>query len=68
MDEYSRKSFRVTALAVGTVELVDRLDLSRMSLQQVEACATGLSLLGLMIITNELRSGSRDTVVQLQQG
>ena len=56
------------ALAVATLKQVGRLDLPRMSQEQVEAQATGFCLLGVLVITNHLRSTARDTVLQLQQG
>jgi len=68
VDKYSKKSLRVMALAVGTLPHVDHLELSVMTQQQVEALTPGFDLLGLIVLSNNLRSDSRDTVLELQQG
>ena len=54
------------ALAVGVLKDVDKLDLARMS--QLEIDATQLQLLGLVVLSNQIRSDSKDTIMQLQQG
>ncbi len=68
VDEYSRKSFRLMALAVGNLSDVHQLNLAGMSQQQVEAQADSFRLLGLIVLANHVRQNSRGTVLQLQQG
>ena len=66
VDEYSRKSFRLMALAVGKLPHVHQLDLTCMSQQQVEARAEGFQLLGLIVVANQVRQDSKNAVIQLQ--
>ncbi len=68
MDEYSSKSFRLLAAAVGVIPDVHKLDLPRMTQQQVEASATCLELTALVVLTNSIRDDSKDTITQLQEG
>ena len=68
MDEYSTKSFRLLAGAVGTIRHLHRLDLSRMTQQQVEACATDMHLLSLVVLTNSIQRESKETISQVQVG
>ena len=68
MDEYSSKSFRLLAGAVGIIRDADQLDLARMTQQQVEACATNMQLLSLVVLTNSVRKDSRQTIHQMQDG
>ena len=68
VDDYSKQSFRLMALAVGLVPNVHQLDVSRMTQQQVQEQATDFALLGLIVLTNRVRPDSRDTIVELQQG
>ena len=56
------------AMAVGVLHDVHQLDLPRMSLAEIEAHATQLELLGLIVLSNQIRPDSRDTITQLQQG
>ena len=65
-DEYSSKSFRLLAGAVGVIPHVGRLDLPRMTQQQVEACAVELELISLVVLTNSVREDSKDTISQIQ--
>ena len=56
------------AMAVGVLHDVHQLDLPRMSLAEIEAHALQLELLGLIVLSNQIRPDSRDTITQLQQG
>jgi len=66
MDEYSSKSFRLLAMAVGTIPNAAGLDFAMMTQQQVEACAVHMQLLSLVVLTNNVRSDSKDTIAHLQ--
>ena len=68
VDDFSSKSFRLMALAVGTVPDVLSLDVAALSLQQAELNASNFQLLGLIVLTNPIRPDSRSTVTQLQDG
>jgi len=68
VDEYSSKSFRLLAAAVGVILDVHKLDLPRMTQQQVEASATCIELIALVVLTNSIRDDSKDTITQLQEG
>ncbi|KAL0023496.1 hypothetical protein WJX79_002152 [Trebouxia sp. C0005] len=67
-DGFSSNSFRLMAMAVGTIPDVHQLDLLRMTQQQVEAHVTHMELLGLMVLTNNIRSDSKSTITELQAG
>ena len=56
------------ALAVGCLPHLAKLDLKRMSQQQVEQHTSGFQLIGLIVLTNPVRSDSKRSVLQLQQG
>lgn len=56
------------ALAVGILKDVDKLDLASMSQPEIEAHALPLQLLGLIVLSNQIRPESRDTITQLQEG
>ena len=66
VDEWTSRSFRLLALAVGTIKNFSRLNVNTLTLQQAEAAACHMSLLGVMVVTNQLRADSRDTISQLQ--
>ncbi|DBA71770.1 TPA: hypothetical protein ACH3X2_011036 [Trebouxia sp. C0005] len=68
MDEYSSKSFRLLAMAMGVIPNAAGLDFATMTQQQVEACAVHMQLLSLVVLTNNVRSDSRDTITHLQDG
>ena len=68
VDDYSSKSFRLLAGALGSISHVHKKQLPRMTQQQVEACATDMQLLSLIVLTNSVRQDSRDTISQLQDG
>ena len=66
VDDWTSRSFRLLALAVGTIKNFSRLNVNTLTLQQAEAAASHMSLLGVMVVTNQLRADSRDTISQLQ--
>ncbi|DBA85716.1 hypothetical protein WJX77_011623 [Trebouxia sp. C0004] len=68
VDDYSSKSFRLLAVAVGFIPDVNQLDLPRMTQQQVEAAVINLQLLGLVVLANSVRPDSKDTITQVQNG
>ena len=67
IDDYSGKSFRVLAQARGSLKGVDRGALMLMSQEQLEAQVQVFELLGLLVLSNHLRSDSIETVGTLQQ-
>ena len=67
MDDYSAQSFRLIALAAGDLPDVDKLDLPHMSQQAIEAAATDMHLLALVVLSNSLRADSVTTIKQLQE-
>ena len=68
MDDYSSRSFRLLAVAVGVIPGVYQLDLPRMTQQQIEACAIDMELIALIVLTNSVRADSKDTISQVQDG
>ncbi len=68
MDDYSSKSFRLLAMAMGAIPNAAGLDFARMTQHQVEACAVHMHLLSLVVLTNNVRSDSKDTIAHLQDG
>ena len=68
MDDYSSKSFRLLAMAVGVIPKAAKLSLVHMTQQQVEAGAINMHLLCLLVLTNNIRSDSKATITQLQEG
>ena len=68
VDDYSSKSFRLMAMAVGVIPKVGDLDLVSMSQQQIEARAVEVQLLALVILTNHVRPDSKPTIAELQEG
>lgn len=65
--KYAGQSFRLLALAVGTLQGVTAAELADMDLQQLEARCQPLDLLALQVLSNRLRPGSRDTITKLQE-
>ena len=53
-------------MAVGTIQNAPKLDLARMTPQQVEASATNMRLLSLIVLTNNVRQDSKETIAHLQ--
>lgn len=68
VDDYSSNSFRLLAMAVGTIQNASKLDLAHMTPQQVEASATNMRLLSLVVMTNNVRPDSKETIAHLQDG
>ena len=68
MDDYSSRSFRLLAMAVGVIPDAGNLNMAMMTQQQVEACADHMQLLSLVVLTNNVRSDSKDTINHLQEG
>ena len=66
IDDYSSKSFRLLAVAVGVTPNVHKLDPPRMTQQQVKGCAVSMKLLGLVVLTNSVREDSKETISQVQ--
>ena len=67
IDDYSGQSFRLLALAKGTLKGMDRQALTLMTQKQVERHVDSFQLLGLLVLSNNLRPDSKDTITQLQQ-
>lgn len=65
--KYAGQSFRLLALAVGTLKGVSAAELADMDLQQMEARCGPLDLVGLQVLSNNLRPGSRETITNLQE-
>lgn len=68
VDDYSSKSFRLMAMAVGVIPRVGTLDLHSMSQQQIEARAVDKQLLAIVCLTNQIRPDSKPTITELQEG
>ena len=68
VDDYSSKSFWLLAMAVGVIPNAEQLNLAMMTQQQVEACAVHMQLLSLVVLTNNVRPDSKDTITHLQEG
>ena len=68
VDDYSSKSLRLLAMAMGTIRNASELSLAHMTPQQVEASATKMCLLSLIVLTNNVRPDSKDTIGHLQDG
>lgn len=66
VDEWTSQGFRLLALASGTIKHVSKYNVASLSLQQAEAAVKRMSLLGLIVVTNQLRPDSRDSIHQLQ--
>lgn len=64
--KHAGQSFRLLALAVGTLKGVSAAELAEMDLQQMEARCGALDLLGLQVLSNNLRPGSKETIANLQ--
>ena len=55
-------------MAIGEIPNAAQLDFALMTQQQVEARAVRMQLLSLVVLTNNVRSDSRDTITHLQDG
>ena len=67
VDDWSKQSYRVLAVASAQVAQISKLGLAHMSQQQVEAKAGQLDLIGLIVLKNNLNADSKATITQLQQ-
>ena len=68
VDDFSSKSFRLLAMAVGVIPKAAKLKLAHMTQQQIEASAIHMHLLSLVVLSNNIRSDSKATIAQLQEG
>lgn len=67
VDDFSSKSFRLIAVAVGIIQHAPALDFSQMIRQEIESAATHLELLCLVVLTNSIREDSKDTIREVQE-
>ena len=67
IDGYASKGFRVMALALGVVRGLSNQALGKTTQEQLEKHAEPFTLLGLLVLSNELRDDSQETITQLQQ-
>ena len=66
LDDWTSRSFRLLALAAGTVKNFSSLNPHTLTLPQAEAAVTHMSLVGVIVVTNQLRPDSKDTISELQ--
>ena len=66
-DNFSGRSFRLLALAKGLLRGVSQEALTHMTQEQLEQQVGRFELLGLLVLSNELRHDSMDTITELQQ-
>ena len=66
VDDWTSQGFRLLALASGTIKRVSQYDIPSLSIQQAEAAVKHMTLLGIIVITNQLRADSRNTIHELQ--
>ena len=66
IDDFSGRSFRLLAMAKGVLR-GDPQALMLMSQEQLERRVKDFELLGLLVLSNHLRSDSIDTITALQQ-
>ena len=64
--EYAAQSFRLLALAVGTLKNTSAAEAAVLDQQQAEARCGPLKLLGLLVLSNHLRPTSQQTITNLQ--
>lgn len=67
VDDHSIRSFRLIAMAAGLLLNVDKLDLTNMSQQAIEAAAVNMEMLSLVVLTNSIREDSVATIKELQE-
>ena len=67
IDAHAGKGFRVLAMARGTIRGYSRHSLGPLALEQLERQADSFSLLGLLILSNQLREDSLQTMALLQR-
>jgi len=64
--QYAGQSFRLLAVAGGTLSHVSPAELAGMDQQQAEARCGPLDLLGLQVLSNRLRPSSQETITHLR--
>lgn len=64
--EYAGQSFRLMALAVGTLKHASHADVTNMSLPDAERWAGPMHVLGLLVLSNHVHASSKETISQLQ--
>ena len=67
VDNFSSKSLRLMATAVGIIPDAHGLDFTQMVRQEIESAATPLQLLCLVVLTNSIREDSQDTIREVQE-
>ena len=65
--EYAGQSFRLLALAAGTLRRVTAERLASMSQQDAEAECDHMDLLALIVLSNSAHSSSRPAITGLQE-
>ena len=68
MDDWSSRSFRLIALAAGTLKNFSQMDMDSLTLAEAEAAVLHLSVVGVIVVTNNLREDSKRTIEELQTG
>ena len=64
--QYAGQSFRLLALAAGTLHGTTVAELAGMDQQQAEARCGPMDLLGMLVLSNQLREDSRAAIAALQ--
>ena len=67
MLEYAGQSYRLLALAAGTLRQVTAERLASMSQQEAEAECDHMDLLALIVLSNSAHSASRPAITSLQE-
>ena len=67
VDHYCGQSFRLMALAKGVLREQDRQSLCLMCQEQLEKHVKRFELLGLLVLSNQLRKDSKPAITELQQ-
>ena len=67
VDSFSSKSLRLMAIAVGVIPDAHAQDFSQMVRHEIESAATNLELLCLVVLTNNIREDSQDTIREVQE-
>ena len=67
IDDFSSKSFRLMAAAVGVIPDAQALEWTQMTQQQIEKAATNMELVCLVVLTNSVRADSKDTIHEIQE-
>ena len=67
IDRYSALGFRLLALAKGVIRDGSQQALSMMTQEQLERQVDSFQLIGLLVLSNHLRSDSKDTISELHQ-